>query len=85
MSYYPEPDSRNRDKVIIVLDLSNDATKKELEYATGVDSSNLASKRNFIPLKAEVDKLDIKTLIYYLTGLNNLKAKADDLELFLWI
>ena len=28
MSYYPEPDSHIRDKVEVVLDLSNHATKK---------------------------------------------------------
>ena len=28
MNYYPEPDSHIRDKVIVVLDLSNYATKK---------------------------------------------------------
>ena len=30
MSYYPEPDSHIRDKVKVVLDLSNYATKKNL-------------------------------------------------------
>ena len=28
MIYYPEPDSNIKDKVKVVLDLSNDATKK---------------------------------------------------------
>ena len=36
------------------------ATKKELEYATGIHASDLAAKKDFIALKAEVDKLDIK-------------------------
>ena len=45
MSYYPEPDSHIKDKVKVALDLSNYATKKELEHATGVDTSNLAAKR----------------------------------------
>ena len=31
MSYYTEPDSHIRDKVKVDLDLSNYATKKELE------------------------------------------------------
>ena len=38
MSYYPEPDSHIRDKVKVVLDLSNYATKKELQHPTGVDT-----------------------------------------------
>ena len=59
MSYYPEPDSHVRDKVKIVLDLSDYATKKELEHATGIDPSDLAAKKDFIVLKAEVCELDI--------------------------
>ena len=46
MSYYPEPDSHVRDKVKIVLDLSDYATKKELEHATGIDTSDLAAKKS---------------------------------------
>ena len=34
-------------------------TKKKLEHATGVDTSNLAAKSDFIALKAEFDKLYI--------------------------
>ena len=45
MSHYPEPDSYIRDKVKVVLDLSNYVTKKELDRATGVDTSDLAAKR----------------------------------------
>ena len=45
MSYYPKLDSHNRDKVKVVLDLSNYATKKELDYVTGVDTSDLAAKK----------------------------------------
>ena len=32
---------------------------KELEHATGTDISDLAAKKDFIPLKAEVNKIDI--------------------------
>ena len=72
MSYYPEPDNYVRDKVKVILYLSNYATRKELEHATGVDEYNLAAKSYFIALKAEVDKLDIKKLLNAPTGLNNL-------------
>ena len=41
MSYYPEPDSHIRYKVKVVLDLSNYATKKKLDHAAGVDTSDL--------------------------------------------
>ena len=58
------------------------ATKKELDHATGVDTSGLAAKKNyFLDNKlAKVDKLDINKLVYNPTSLNNLKAKVDDLD-----
>ena len=79
MSYYREPDSYIRDKVKVVLDLTNYATKKELDQATGIDTSDLAAKKDFIALKAEVDKLDINKLSNFTTSCNNLK-KVDDLD-----
>ena len=79
MSYYPEPDSHITDKVKGLLDLSNYATKKELEHATGIDTSDLTAKKYLVALKAYVDKLDInKTNVP--TSLNNLKIKVDDLD-----
>ena len=74
MSYYPEPNSHIRDKVKVVLDLSNYATKKELEHTAGIDKSDAVAKRDFIALKA--DKLDINKLTNVPTSLNNLKAKV---------
>ena len=35
---------------------------KQLQCATGIDTSDLAAKKDFIALKAEVDKLDINKL-----------------------
>ena len=81
MSYYPEPDSHVRYKVKVVLDLPSYATKKELDHATGVDTSDLAAKKDFIALKAEVDKLDINKLVNVPSSLNNLKTKTDDLDI----
>ena len=43
MHYYPQLDSHIRDKVKVVVCLSNYATKRELVYATGVDTSDLAN------------------------------------------
>ena len=80
MSYYPETDSHIRDKVKVELDLLNFVTKKELDHATAVDTSDLAAKKDFIALKAEVDKLGIAKLVNVPTALNNLKTKVDDLE-----
>ena len=78
LSYFPEPDIR--DKVKVVLDLSNYATKKELHDATGTDTSNLAAKRDFVAFKAEVDKLDINKLVNVPTSQDNVKLKVDDLD-----
>ena len=83
MNYYPQPDSHIRDQVKVVLDLSNYAAEKELNDPTGVDTPNLAAKKDFSSLKAEVDKLNAIKFAYIPTGLNNLKtnkANADDLE-----
>ena len=70
MSYYPETDSHVRDKVEVLLDLSNYATKKELEHSTDADASNLAIKSDSIALKVEVDKQDTNKLVNSLAGLN---------------
>ena len=45
-----------------------------------IDTSDLTAKKDFISLKAEVDKLDINKLNNVPTGLNNLKTKANDLD-----
>ena len=72
-----ELDSHIRDKFKVVF-LSNSATKKELDFATGADTSDLAAKKDSIALKGEVDKLDINKLVKVPTSLNNLKTKVDD-------
>ena len=80
MSYYWEPESHIRDKVNVVLDLSNYASKRELDHATGVDTSDLAAKKIFIALKAEVDKLHSNKLVKVSTSFNKLKTKVNDLD-----
>ena len=80
MSYYPEPASNIGNEVKVVLDLSNYAFKKELEHDTGIDTSDLTAKKDFIALKAEVDKLDINKPTNVPISLNNLKTKVDDLD-----
>ena len=83
MSYYPEPDSHIRNKIIVELDLSNYATKKELDHATYFmlhATSDLAAKKDFFTFKAEVEKLDINRLVNVPTTLNNLKIKVGDLD-----
>ena len=80
MSYYPEPDSHITDKFKVVLDLSNYSTKKELDHATGVDTSDLAALKDFIALKAEHNKVDINIFVNVSTSFNNIKRKVDDLD-----
>ena len=48
MNYYPELESHIWDKVKVALDLSNYATRKELEHATGVDTPDLAAKKTLL-------------------------------------
>ena len=80
MSYYPELDRHVKDKVKVVLDLSNDGSKTELDHATGVDTCDLAAKKDFIALKEGVHKLYINKPAHVSTSLNNLKTKIDDLD-----
>ena len=84
MSYYPELDRHIKDKVKVILNLSNYGTKvptkKELEHATGVDTCDLAATKDFIARKNEVDKLNIIKLVNVPTCVNNLKTKVDDLD-----
>ena len=54
--------------------------KKELDHASGVDTSDLAAKKDFIALKAGVDKLDINKHVNVSTSLNNSKTKVYDLD-----
>ena len=58
----------------------NYAIKKELEHVACVGTSDLDTKKYFIALKAEVDKLDINKLVIVLSNLNNIKAKVNDLD-----
>ena len=55
--------------------MSNFATKKKLNYAKGVNTSNLVAKRDLATLKTEIDKLDIDKLVDVPTGSNNFKTK----------
>ena len=77
MSYYPEISSDIRDKVKVVLDLTNYIN------ACSIDTSDLADKKDLIAFKADVDKLKITKLTNVSTSLNNFKTKVDDFSLYL--
>ena len=63
MSYYPEQDGHIRGKVKAISDLSSYTTKKELDHTTDVNTFDIAAKKDFIALKAKVDKLDINKFV----------------------
>ena len=77
MNYHPWPDSHIRDKVkvVITIDLSNYATKNELEHAIGINTCDLAAKKDFIASRTEIDKFGITQLTNVSTSWNNLKTK----------
>ena len=57
------------------LNLSNNATKSDLKYATGVDTSTCAKNIDLERLKSDVDKLDIVKLKKAPSGLSSFKNK----------
>ena len=59
--YFPTPFS-HKENIKVEIDLSNFATKKEINDITQVDTSNFALKTNLANLKTELDKLDIDKL-----------------------
>ena len=78
MSYYPEPDNHIRDKIKVVPEFPDSATKKEIEHATSPDTSDLAAKKDFVGLKTENDKRNINRLVNVPTSLNDFFKKVDD-------
>ena len=64
-TYYPPYKSSSQ----VELDLSNYATKKDINHITHVDVRGFASKTNLAALKTEIDKIDS----------DKLKATPDDL------
>ena len=61
MSYYP-PYKSSSNNIKVELDLTNYATKTDLNNITQVDTSSFASKTNLAALKTEVDKIDVDKL-----------------------
>ena len=59
---FPEPFINFGGNINVKVDLSNYATKTDLENVTHVDTSRFALKANLANLKTETDKLDIDKL-----------------------
>ena len=62
MSQYFPPYNNSSENIKVELDLSNYATKKDMNDITHVDVSGFASKINLAALKSDVDKIDIDKL-----------------------
>ena len=74
MSQYFPPYNDSSRNIKLELDLSNYATKKDINHITHVDVSGFASKTNLAALKSEVDKIDtdkLKTVPADLAKLSN--------------
>ena len=74
MSQYFPPYNNPSDNIKVELDLSNYATKKDINDITHVDVSGFAIKTNLAALKTEVDKIDadkLKTVSVDLAKLSN--------------
>ena len=62
--YFPKPcNSHFGHSVKVKIDLSNYATKTDIENIPHLDTSSFALKTNLANLKTEVDKLDIDKLV----------------------
>ena len=61
--------------------MSNYVTKTYLKNVTGIDTSKLAAKSDWVSLKAEVDKIDMNKLKSVPTNLSNLKSKLEKLNI----
>ena len=70
--FFAKPYEPSGGDINVTVDLSNYATKIDLENVTRVDTSNFALKTNSANLKTEVDKLDIDRLVPVPTDLSKL-------------
>ena len=56
---FPKPYEPFGGHINVKVDLSNYATKKDIDNITHVDTSNFTLKTNLANLKTKVDKLDV--------------------------
>ena len=61
--YFPKRYEPFGGDINVKVDLSNYATKSDIQNITHVDTSSFALKTNLASLKTEVDKLDIDKLV----------------------
>ena len=68
--YFPKPSS-HKENIKVEIDLSNYATKKDINDTIHVDTSNFALKTNLSRLKTEVDIGKLATVPVNLSKLSN--------------
>ena len=77
MSHFTEPYNHSKHKINVELDLSNYATKPDLENAAGTDTSYFAKMADLASLNSDAEDLDFDALKNVPNGLKNLKSKVD--------
>ena len=70
--YFPRPQEAFSGDINVKVDLSNYATKGDIQNISHVDTSSFALKTNLANLNTEVDKLDIEKLVPVPTNLSKL-------------
>ena len=61
--YFPKPFRNLGGNINVKVDISNYATKADIENISHLDTSSFAVKTNTAELKIEIDKLDIVKLV----------------------
>ena len=61
--YFPKPYEAFTGDINVKVDLSNYATKANIQNIQHIDTSSFALKKNLANLKTEIDKLDIDKLV----------------------
>ena len=61
--YFPKPFRNLGGNINVKVDISNYATKADIENISHLDTSSFAVKTNIAELKIEIDKLDIVKLV----------------------
>ena len=75
--YFPSP-SNHKQSIKVEIDLTNYATKKDINDITHADTSNFALKINLSSLKTEVDKLNIDKLATVPVDLSKLSNAVEN-------
>ena len=76
--YFPIPYEPVGADINVKVDLTNYATKTDLEHATEVDTSKLAAKFDLASIKAEKDKIDVDKLKIVFVDLSKLSNIANN-------